>query len=129
MTAAPIRSGARLAVLEQRPVPGGRAGVAGRLRLRRPRGADRRSGAPRARKAAAARASCNTHSHSDHIGGNAAAGGGVRLPHRAFPRASRRRWRSGTRRRCCCDSTAQSAARFAHDEVIAAGDELRTRRA
>lgn len=65
----------------------------------------------------------NTHSHSDHIGGNAALaaafGCRIAIPEGIAPAVAE--WDEAA---LLLAPTAQSAARFAHDEVLAEGDEL-----
>jgi glyoxylase-like metal-dependent hydrolase (beta-lactamase superfamily II) len=65
----------------------------------------------------------NTHSHSDHIGGNAALaaafGCRIAIPEGIAPAVAE--WDEAA---LLLEPAAQSAARFAHDEVIAPGDEL-----
>ncbi len=65
----------------------------------------------------------NTHSHSDHIGGNAAVsqafGCRIAIPAGIAPAVAE--WDEAA---LLLEATAQSAARFAHDEEIAAGDEM-----
>ncbi len=65
----------------------------------------------------------NTHSHSDHIGGNAALaaafGCRIAIPEGIAPAVAE--WDEAA---LLLAPTAQSAARFAHDEVVQAGDEL-----
>jgi glyoxylase-like metal-dependent hydrolase (beta-lactamase superfamily II) len=65
----------------------------------------------------------NTHSHSDHIGGNAALaaafGCRIAIPEGIAPAVAE--WDEAA---LLLAPTAQSAARFAHDEVVRDGDEL-----
>lgn len=65
----------------------------------------------------------NTHSHSDHIGGNAALaqafGCRIAIPAGIAPAVAE--WDEAA---LLLESTAQSAARFAHDEEISAGEEI-----
>lgn len=67
----------------------------------------------------------NTHSHSDHIGGNAALaaafGCRIAIPEGIAPAVAE--WDEAA---LLLAPTAQSAARFAHDEVVRDGDELGT---
>lgn len=65
----------------------------------------------------------NTHSHSDHIGGNAALaaafGCRIAIPEGIVPAVTE--WDEAA---LLLEPTAQSATRFAHDDVVTAGDEL-----
>jgi glyoxylase-like metal-dependent hydrolase (beta-lactamase superfamily II) len=65
----------------------------------------------------------NTHSHSDHIGGNAALaaafGCRIAIPEGIVPAVTE--WDEAA---LLLEPTAQSATRFAHDDEVAAGDEL-----
>lgn len=65
----------------------------------------------------------NTHSHSDHIGGNAALaaafGCRIAIPEGIAPAVAE--WDEAA---LLLPQTAQSAARFAHDDIVQAGDEL-----